>query len=90
MNGKTKKTVRSFRLRTDVSTKLNIDAQIHNMATSEYLEYLIMKSEKPVYSQKDTVKALYNLTRKIQETEIAYEDKEEMLEEVKTLWRVLS
>ncbi len=90
MKGKTKKTVRSFRLRTDVSTKLNIDAQMHNMETSEYLEYLIMKSEKPVYSQKDTVKALYNLTLKIQETEIAYEDKEEMLEEVKTLWRVLS
>ena len=65
MKGKTKKTVRSFRLRTDVSTKLNIDAQMHNMETSEYLEYLIMKSEKPVYSQKDTVKALYNLTLKI-------------------------
>ena len=46
MKEKTKKTVRSFRLRTDVSTKLNIDAQIHNMAASEYLEYLIMKSEK--------------------------------------------
>ena len=60
------------------------------MAASEYLEHLIMKQDEPVYSQKDAVKALYNLTLKIQETEIAYEDKEEMLEEVKTLWRVLS
>ena len=90
MKEKTKKTVRSFRLRTVAWTKLNIDAQRYNMAASEYLEHLIMKQDEPVYSQKDAVKALYNLTLKIQETEIAYEDKEEMLEEVKMLWRVLS
>lgn len=89
MKKEIKKTVKSFRLQTDVWTKLDLDAQRYNMSTSKYLERLIMNPDKAIYNQENIVKAAYNLTRKIQTADVSDAVREILLEEVGSLWRGL-